>query len=156
MLWAICVIWSCNIRVSRASPEGSLWCNGPCWSTGGTSSWVGVFCWVSLALKKGKGLRNGPSGSWVHPRCCSGSHRVTHSYTRCCSRPTNIRITSHKVQLKYIIPQNLCLTFDIYEILEHLHSQSTYNSQQLSEFHKVWLVDMQYAGRHYHMQGSIA
>lgn len=84
-----------NACLRRILPEGSLWCNGPCWSTGGTSSWVGVFCWVSWALKTRRGLRNGPSGSWVHPLCCSGSHRGIHSYKRCCSRPRKHQEEAH-------------------------------------------------------------
>lgn len=84
----------------KVSPVGSLWCSGPCWNTGGTGSWGAVFCWVSLALKRARGLRNGLSGSWVHPRCCSRSRRETHSYTRCCLRP--VKLEEEKKTIKIL------------------------------------------------------
>lgn len=96
-----CIRWrlDCAVCVIRFLPGGSLWCNGPCWNTGGTGNWVGVFCWAFLALKKGRGRRNGPSGSWVHPQCCSRSRRVTHSYTHCCSGPTKWETHDQRVYI---------------------------------------------------------
>ena len=124
----------CNMCVSQISPEGSLWCNGPCWSTGGTGSSAGVFCWASLALKKGKGQRNGPSGSWVRRRCCSGSHRATHSYTRCCLRPAEWE-WHHK---------RFHFNTELFQLLSWNVSRITYCAQDAGER----------AGQHYHMNAN--
>ena len=84
----------------KVSPEDSLWCNDPYWSTGGIGSWVGAFCWVFWAPRTVKGLRSGPSENWVHPQCCSRSHRATRSYRHCCLRPRKqkeVRQSKHRI-----------------------------------------------------------